>query len=83
MWRRELGSPRAFHRYRSSLDSLRPIEERVVDNPLIPYNGCNSKVAGGVYVTIKESVRLFTMGSASRGIAPGVWEITLPCIVAG
>ena len=35
---------------------------------------------GGVYVIIKESVRLFAPGSALRGIPHKEWEIPLPIL---
>jgi len=68
----------ALRRYRSNLDSLRPIEERRVDNVPIPDKGKVSKAAGGVYTIATESVRLFTLGSPLRGIPYKEWEIPLP-----
>ena len=72
-------SRKAFHQYRSNLDSLHPVEERAVGNLRIPEYD-DLKVAGGVYAIMKESVRLFTLGSASRGIPYTTWEIPLPAI---
>jgi len=73
-------SRRAFHQYCSSLGSLRPVEEKAVDDLRIPENYNDSKAAGGVYAIMKESIQLFTLGSASRGIPHKMWEIPLPCI---
>ena len=73
-------SQNAFHQYRSNWDSLRPIEKKAVDNIRIPDRyDYGFKAAGGVYSIVKESVRLITLGSASRGIPHKVWEIPLPC----
>jgi len=68
----------ALRRYCSNLDSLRPIEERRVDNVAIPNGNTVSKTAGGVYAIATESVRLFTLGSPLRGIQYKEWEIPLP-----
>jgi len=73
-------SQKAFHQYHSNLDSLRPIEEKVVDDIRIPDNDIDSKTSGGVYAIMEETVRLFTLGSASRGIPQTTWEIPLPDI---
>ena len=67
-------------RYRSSLGSLRPIEERRVDNLPIPDDNPISRAVGGVYAIAAESVRLFIPGSASRGIPHKEWKIPLPDI---
>ena len=68
----------ALHRYHSNLNSLRPIEERRVNDLPIPYDRPISKVAGGIYAIVTESVRLFTLGSASRRMPYKEWEIPLP-----
>ena len=71
-------SRKALHQFRSSLDSLRPIEERTVDRKSSEYVEFE-KPAGGVYPIVDgSSVRLFTLGSASRGIPHKEWEIPLP-----
>ncbi|KAF9653285.1 hypothetical protein BDM02DRAFT_3265533 [Thelephora ganbajun] len=71
-------SQKAFLQYRLNLDSLRPIEERTVDN-LGPDTG-KPRARGGVYAIVKESVRLFSLGSASWRIPYKEWEIPLPGI---
>ena len=67
-------SREALLRYRSGLDSLRPVEERTVN--LQRRFQCGA--SGGAYVIVNDSIRLFTLGSASRGIPPKEWEIPLP-----
>ena len=71
-------SRKAFLQYRSNLDALRPNEERLLDH-LRPGHGHDATTVGGVYATIlRDSVRLVTLGSASRGIPYKEWEIPLP-----
>ena len=70
-------SRKAFLQYSSSLDSLSPIEKRVVVGV---QDGDDHwlKTAGGVYAVFTNSVRLFSLGSASRGIPYKEWEIPSP-----
>ena len=70
-------SRKALLQYSSSLASLRPIEEKVVDG-VQTYEGYSLKTAGGVHAVLTDSVRLFTLGSASRGIPSKEWEIPCP-----
>lgn len=61
--------------YRSNLDSLRPSERKIVDRlpgewPLM--------TTGGVATIIGDSVRVFNLGSPSRGISHKEWNISLP-----
>ncbi|KAF9649099.1 hypothetical protein BDM02DRAFT_3114465 [Thelephora ganbajun] len=60
-------SKKSFLQYRSNLNSLRPIEKRTVDN-LRSNHGSDSKAGGGVYAIVEDSIRLFSLGSASRRI---------------
>jgi hypothetical protein len=71
-------SREALLQYRSNLDSLCPIEERTVESPWEGDMGL-VKTAGGVCAIVKGgSVRLVTLGSASRGIPNKEWEIPAP-----
>ena len=70
-------SRKAFLQYKSSLDSLRPIEERVVGGVQVG-DDYWSKTAGGVHAVFADSVRLFSLGSASRVIPHKQWEIPSP-----
>ena len=42
------------------------------------YEGFSLKTAGGVHAVLTDSVRLFTLGSTSRGIPFKEWEIPCP-----
>lgn len=67
-------SKKSLLRYHSSLETLRPIEERVMN--LEPRF---ERASGGTYaIAFVSSVRVFTLGSASRGIPHKEWEITPP-----
>ena len=71
-------SRKAYLQYTgSSLDSLRPIEEKVVDVAQAE-PGYPSSTVGGVHAVFADSVRLFSLGSASRGIPHKEWEIPSP-----
>jgi hypothetical protein len=70
-------SQQALLQYRSSLNSLHPIEERVVGKVQL-YGDRWLKTAGGVLAILADSVRLFSLGSASRGIPYKEWEIPPP-----
>lgn len=71
-------SQKALLQYRTSLGTLRPIEEKTV-NSMPWWNGNCAEAAGGVYSIIEGgSVRLFTLGSASRGITHKEWRIPVP-----
>ena len=73
-------SREALLRYRSSLDTLRPIGERTVESRRA-YGADSASTVGGVCAIVKEdSVRLFTLGSSSRGIPYNEWEIPTPVI---
>jgi hypothetical protein len=70
-------SRKALLQYRSSFDSLRPIEERIVHLE----RGITS-TSGGVYAVASDDgpVQLFALGSASRGIPHKEWETRLASI---
>ena len=71
-------SRKALLQYNSSLGSLHPVEERVVGEVHVG-NDYRFQTAGGVHaVFVNESVRLFSLGSASRGIPYKEWEIPSP-----
>ena len=71
-------SRKALLRYKSSMNSLRPAEERMVDD-IRPTYLSTMKTIGGIHaITERNSVRLFALGSASRGIPYKQWEIPLP-----
>ena len=71
-------SRKAYLQYTgSSLGSLRPIEEKVVDVAQAE-PGYPSSTVGGVHAVFADSVRLFSLGSASRGIPHKEWEIPSP-----
>ena len=70
-------SRKALLQYNTCLKSLSPIEKRVVDFPP-PSEGYSFKTAGGVHAVVKNSVRLFSPGSALRRIPYKEWEIPLP-----
>ena len=73
-------SRKALSQYRSNLDSLCLTEEREVENLRRDRLG-SPKIAGGVCAIMKDdSVSLFSLGSASRGIPYGEWEVPLPPI---
>jgi hypothetical protein len=69
-------SKNALSRYRSSMDSLCPVEKRTVN--VWRDNVDRTRSGGGIYVIFQDSVRLFALGSASRGIPHREWEIPLP-----
>ena len=70
-------SRKALLRYSSSLDSLSPIEKRMVTEIRME-NGYLSNTAGGVHAVFIDSVRLRSLGSASRGIPSKEWKIPSP-----
>ena len=73
-------SRKALLRFKSGMDSLCPIEERAVDDPLWSY-GCSIKTVGGIHAVIGGgSAQLFALGFASRGIPYKQWEIPLPTV---
>ena len=75
-------SQQALLQYRSSMDSLHPIEERMVECLQTYHTGFET--TGGVHVILKNgSVWLFTLGSASRGILHKEWEFTRLAVDAG
>ena len=54
--------------YESGIDSLRPVEERAVEDPREDY-GHSTKAVCGVHAIVNDdSAHLFALGSASRGI---------------
>jgi hypothetical protein len=65
---------KALLQYRSSFDSLRPIEERIVH-----LKRGTASMSGGVYAVASYGgpVQLFALGSASRGIPHKQWETPL------
>ena len=73
-------SREALRRYRSNIDSLKPIEERTVES--LWEGGMDLiKTAGGLCAIMKGgSVRLFTMSSAIRGTPYKEWEIPAPVV---
>jgi len=73
-------SRKAFRRHLASYDTLSPIEETTVDDLQVPYDWMDAEAAGGVYAILKDEVRLFTLGSVSRGIPYKEWAIPLPVI---
>ena len=71
-------SRKAFLQYNSSLGSLQPVEERMAGEVQVDAD-YRSRTAGGVHaVFMNQSVRLFSLGSASRGIPYKEWEIPSP-----
>ena len=64
---------KAFLQHSTSLDSLRPIEKRVVDE--VQAEGNYSSTVGGVHAVVTDSVRLFSLGYASRRIPSKRWKI--------
>ena len=70
-------SRKALLQYNTCLESLHPIDERVVDLPQ-PDGDYFLRTAGGVHAVVKDSVRLFNPGSAPRRIPYEEWEIPLP-----
>lgn len=68
-------SRKALAQYRSNLDSLCPIEERMVEG-LHERDANPARMAGGICAIVRDgSVRLFTPGPASRGIPHKEWKI--------
>ena len=66
---------KAFLQHSTSLDSLRPIEKRVVDEVQAEGNYSSSTV-GGVHAVVTDSVQLFSLGYASRRIPSRRWKIS-------
>lgn len=66
-------SKNTLRQYRSSFNSLRPTDERIVN--LMRGDDWTS---GGVYAMLNTSVRLFALGSASRGIPHKDWGWETP-----
>ena len=71
-------SRKAFSRYLVKLDTLSPNEERTVVDLRAPDDTEDAKTAGGIYAIAKDQVRLFTLGSVSRGIPYKEWVIPHP-----
>ena len=71
-------SRRAFDQYLSNLDSLSFVEKRTVNDLQAPEDCKVSMTASGVHAVVDASVRLFTLGSALRGIPYKEWEIPFP-----
>ena len=71
-------SQKAFCQYLTSCGALSPIEKRAVGGLRAPRKYQDTKVVGGVYAILKDKVRLFTLGSVSRGIPYKEWAIPLP-----
>ena len=69
-------SRKAPLQYRSSLDSPCPSAKWTAKN--IKTTEVFYRSAGDVYAILEESVRLFTLGSPSRGIPFKEWKIPLP-----
>ena len=53
----------------------------MVDDLRVPDDLEDATTAGGVYAIMNDKVRLFTLGSVSRGIPYKQWTIPLPDIV--
>jgi hypothetical protein len=70
-------SRNALLQYRSNLDSLRPVEKRSFEI-LQAGKVVHARSGGGAFAIAKDSVQVFTLGSASRGIPHKEWEIPLP-----
>ena len=71
-------SQKALLQYRSSMDSLHPIKDKMVECLQTSHTDFATS-ASGVHVIVKNDLaRLFTLGSASRGIPHKEWEIPLP-----
>ena len=60
------------------MNALCPVEEITVENIRIPDDDDDLQAVGGIYTIVKESARMFTMGSHSRGIPYKQWGIPLP-----
>ena len=73
-------SQKAFCKYLTSFGALSPIEERTVCGLRAPRKYQDAKVVGSVYTILKDKVRLFTLGSVSRGTPYKEWAIPLPVI---
>jgi hypothetical protein len=68
-------SREAFVQYHSNLNPLCPIEVESLQGDYLD----SEKAAGGVYAIAKDdSVRLFTLSSASRGIPLKEWNVPYP-----
>ena len=62
------------------MDLLRPIEERAVED-IQPSYTLPMKTVGGIQAIVDNgSVRLLSLGSASRGIPYKQWDIPLPVV---
>ena len=72
-------SQKALLQYLSNLDSLRPGEKRTVGG-LCPSSRFLKTVGGITAVMEDDSVRLFSLGSPTRGIPYKEWEIPLPAV---
>ena len=71
-------SRKALFRYIDRYHQLDRLEERTVSNIQIPEDVDSTYSAGGVYGIMNDSVRLFRLGSVSRGIPLKEWEIPRP-----
>ena len=70
-------SQKALLQYRSSMDSLHPIEDKMVECLQTSHTDFTTS-ASGIHVIVKNDlVQLFTLGSALRGIPHKEWEIPL------
>ena len=71
-------SRKALLRYKSGIDSLRPVEERAVEDPRRNFEH-STKAVGGIHAIVDgDTAHLFALGSASRKIPHEQWEIPLP-----
>lgn len=71
-------SRKALFWYLDRYHQLKYIEERTVADVQIPDDVDGTYCAGGVYGIMNDSVRLFRLGSVSRGIPFEEWEIPCP-----
>ena len=71
-------SQKALCQYLTSYGTLSPTEEKTVCGLRAPDNYQNAKVVDGVHAILKNEVRLFTLGSVSRGIPCKEWAMPLP-----
>lgn len=73
-------SRKAFAQYHSNLETLHSIEEKAVAKLGPEYADYIRSTSGVHGIIVRGSVRLYTLGSISRGIPRKEWEIPIPAV---
>jgi hypothetical protein len=66
--------------YLKNLDTSSPTKEWAMNGLQVPDGIENAQAMGGVYAILNDQLRLFTLGSVSRGVPYNEWTIPLPVV---